>query len=80
MSKAYRIESDGRTTPMTRIRTKNENKELQQILERNPDLLPGEQIDRKRQSHPMAAIIASASAVNWSACSSVSFLPRCART
>ena len=46
MSKAYRIESDGSTAPMTRIRTKNEDKELQQILERNPDLLPGEQIDQ----------------------------------
>jgi hypothetical protein len=45
MSKAYRIESDGSTAPMKRIRTKNEHKELQQILERNPDLLPGEQID-----------------------------------
>jgi len=45
MSKAYRIESDGSTTPMTRIKTRNEDRELQQILERNPDLLPGEQID-----------------------------------
>ena len=46
MSKAYRIESDGSTAPMTRIRTKNEDEELQQILEKNPDLLPGEQIDQ----------------------------------
>ena len=45
MSKAYRIKSDGSTAAMTRIRTRNEDKELQQILERNPDLLPGEQID-----------------------------------
>jgi len=45
MSKAYRIESDGSIAPMTRIKTKNEYEELQQILERNPDLLPGEQID-----------------------------------
>ncbi len=46
MSKAYRIESDGRTAPLKRIRTKNEEKELQQLLEFNPDLLPGEQIDQ----------------------------------
>ena len=46
MSKAYRIESDGSTAPMTRIRTRDENQELQQILEHNPDLLPGEQIDQ----------------------------------
>ena len=46
MSKAYRVEEDGSTLPMERIRTKNEARELQQILERNPDLLPGEQIDQ----------------------------------
>lgn len=46
MSKAYRIKSDGNTAPMTRIRARNEDEELQQILERNPDLLPGEQIDQ----------------------------------
>ena len=32
------------------------------------------------QSQPIAAMMAVASAVNASACSSVSFLPRCART
>jgi hypothetical protein len=45
MSKAYRIQPDGTTVPLTRIRTRNEDEELQQVLERNPDLLPGEQID-----------------------------------
>jgi hypothetical protein len=47
MSKAYRIKSDGSTAPMKRIRTRDEDKELQQVLERNPDLLPGEQIDQE---------------------------------
>ena len=47
MSKAYRIKSDGSTAPMQRIKTRDEDKELQQILERNPDLLPGEQIDQE---------------------------------
>jgi hypothetical protein len=31
---------------MVRVRTRNEDTELQRILERNPDLLPGEQIDQ----------------------------------
>jgi hypothetical protein len=42
---AYVIHNDGRTVPMSRVRCKNEDRELQLILERNPDLLPGDQID-----------------------------------
>jgi hypothetical protein len=44
MSKAYRISKDGRTSAMNRIRARNEDQELQLLLEMNPDLLPGEQI------------------------------------
>src|SRR5215210_2006881 len=35
----------GGTAAMARFRCKTEDPELQQILERNPDLLPGDQID-----------------------------------
>jgi|SRR3989344_3234609 len=45
MTKAYIKHDDGVTTPMDVIRCKDENKELQQLLEKNPDLLPGEQIN-----------------------------------
>ncbi len=41
----YAIHGDGSTTAMARIGCKNEDLELQRILERNPDLLPGDQID-----------------------------------
>lgn len=40
----YVIRDDGSTVPMSRVRCKNEDRELQRILERNPDLLPGDQI------------------------------------
>jgi hypothetical protein len=45
MSTAYIIEADGSTNPMERVRCKNEELELQRILEKNPDLLPGDQIN-----------------------------------
>jgi hypothetical protein len=45
MSTAYIIEADGSTNPMERVRCKNEERELQRILEKNPDLLPGDQIN-----------------------------------
>ena len=45
MAKAYIKDEDGTTTPMERIRCKNEDKELQLILEKNPSLLPGDQIN-----------------------------------
>ena len=44
MSKAYVILDDGSTEPMERVRCKYEDKELQHILERNMNLLPGDQI------------------------------------
>lgn len=45
MATAYIIEADGSTNPMERVRCKNEERELQHILEKNPDLLPGDQIN-----------------------------------
>lgn len=45
MANAYVVQDDGSTVPMDRIRCKSEDKELQLILERNPDLLPGDQIN-----------------------------------
>lgn len=45
MAGVYVIRDDGGTEPMERVRCVNEDRELQLILERNPDLLPGEQID-----------------------------------
>ncbi len=44
MVRVYAIQSDGTTEPFAAVRCKNEDRELQRILERNPDLLPGEQI------------------------------------
>lgn len=44
MANAYIIEKDGSTNSLERIRCKDEERELQLILEKNPDLLPGEQI------------------------------------
>ena len=44
MSTVYTIQADGSTEPMTRVRCKNEDLELQLILEKNHDLLPGDQI------------------------------------
>jgi hypothetical protein len=45
MATAYIMEADGSTNPMERVRCKNEEQELQRILEKNPDLLPGDQIN-----------------------------------
>jgi hypothetical protein len=44
MAKVYIISEDGSTKPMTPIYCKDESKELQDILEKNPDLIPGDQI------------------------------------
>lgn len=44
MANAYIIEKDGSSNSLERIRCKDEERELQLILEKNPDLLPGEQI------------------------------------
>ncbi|RME60897.1 hypothetical protein D6779_01245, partial [Candidatus Parcubacteria bacterium] len=45
MAKVYMVGEGWETTPMDRLRCKNEDLELQGLLERNPDLLPGDQIN-----------------------------------
>lgn len=44
MSHVYLMEKDSKTEPLERIFCQNEGKELQQLLENNLDLLPGDQI------------------------------------
>ena len=45
MAKVYVISSDGSTDEMSGIHCENEDLELQSILEINPDLVPGDQIN-----------------------------------
>jgi hypothetical protein len=45
MNEIYLMDENARTVPLKRVRCKNEDRELQQLLESNLDLLPGEQID-----------------------------------
>ena len=45
MASVYMMQRDGTTDAMTRIRCKDEDLELQRILEANADLLPGDQIN-----------------------------------
>lgn len=45
MAKVYVMKSDGSTEAMTGIHCVNEDLELQRILEINPDLVPGDQIN-----------------------------------
>jgi hypothetical protein len=45
MSKVYVVKKGGITETMTCVRCKDEDKELQQLLEKNHDLLPGGQIN-----------------------------------
>lgn len=45
MSKVYVVEENGETRSMKRVHCKNEDKELQSLLENNLDLLPGDQIN-----------------------------------
>jgi hypothetical protein len=46
MSHVYRVDPhDGSSVPLQRVRCRNEDRELQRLLELNPDLLPGAQID-----------------------------------
>jgi hypothetical protein len=45
MANVYVIKEDGNSESMTRIRCVNEDRELQLILEKNPNLLPGDQIN-----------------------------------
>jgi hypothetical protein len=43
--RVYRVQQTGVPEALTRVRCKNENRELQILLEHNHDLLPGEQIN-----------------------------------
>lgn len=45
MSNVYVIRGESAPSPVERVYCVNEDRELQSILERNPDLLPGDQID-----------------------------------
>ncbi|MCY2930098.1 MAG: hypothetical protein NTV86_11505 [Planctomycetota bacterium] len=45
MGNVYSVDDDGSTTPLERIRCKQEYSELHLLLEKNPDLLAGEQIN-----------------------------------
>lgn len=44
MVRIYEIQSDGTSEPFVSVRCKSEDRELQLILDCNPDLLPGDQI------------------------------------
>lgn len=45
MNSLYTVNSDGTSDPLTRVRCSDETKELQDILEKNLDLIPGDQIN-----------------------------------
>jgi hypothetical protein len=45
MSRVYRVVGDRRTVSMTRLHCRSEEKELQNLLEANLQLIPGEQIN-----------------------------------
>ncbi len=45
MSSVYCLNNDGSTVAMNRVHCADEEKELQEVLERNPGLLPGDQIN-----------------------------------
>jgi hypothetical protein len=45
MGQVYTVGEAGRTEAMNRIRCTNEDRELQRLLDKNYDLLPGDQID-----------------------------------
>lgn len=45
MSTVYVVQGDGETTSVPQVYCKNEEKELQELLEKNHDLLPGDQIE-----------------------------------
>ncbi len=51
MGKVYVVHPDGATESMTGVRCKNEDLELQRILEKNPNLVPGEQISPRNPRH-----------------------------
>ena len=51
MNNIYVMDEDSRTTPLRRLHCIDENKELQNLLESNPNLLPGDQIDPDAPRH-----------------------------
>ena len=51
MNNIYVMDEDSRTTPLRRLHCIDENKELQNLLESNPNLLPGDQIDPVAPRH-----------------------------
>lgn len=51
MNEIYLMDENSRTTALKRVRCRNEDKELQKLLESNPALLPGEQIDPDAPRH-----------------------------
>src|SRR5450755_4613064 len=44
VSQVYLMEKDSKTEPLKRVFCQDEDRELQQLLEKNLDLLPGDQI------------------------------------
>lgn len=45
MTQVYKVRADGTSEPLAPIRCKDEDRELQALLDKNHDLLPGDQID-----------------------------------
>ncbi len=45
MKKVYSVALDGKTVPFDKIHCENEESELQNLLEKNLDLIPGDQVD-----------------------------------
>ena len=45
MKKVYSVALDGKTVPFDQIHCENEESELQNLLEKNLDLIPGDQVD-----------------------------------
>jgi len=45
MKKVYSVAPDGKTVPFDQIHCENEESELQNLLEKNLDLIPGAHVD-----------------------------------
>ena len=48
MTDVYVLGGDGTSAPMERVRVLNEDKELQRVLEKNHNLLPGDRISTQK--------------------------------
>ena len=72
MSHVYVMNADSRTTKLNRVHCRDEDKELQRLLELNLDLLPGDQIDPDEPrrwllvKREMPVIDPSTGATRWS--------------